>query len=116
MIPCPSDEQLSLFLDESLAGGDAVTIEPHLLGCTACQKKLEALTDSDAVRHWRHLREEDTGPFVPSPVGGELLDRPGKDQIPRTRRTFGADRPQVKKTEIGGRAQRGRSGNRGRNW
>jgi serine/threonine protein kinase len=79
MIPCPSDEQLSLFLDESLAGGDAVTIELHLLGCTACQKKLEALTDSDAVRHWRHLREEDTGPFVPSPVGGELLDRPGKD-------------------------------------
>jgi eukaryotic-like serine/threonine-protein kinase len=44
--PCPSDEQLNLFL----SGKDAGAVGLHLRECASCQQTLDRLSDDDALR------------------------------------------------------------------
>lgn len=54
MASCPSDSELSDFLDESLAPDKLAPLSAHIDDCTACQKRLDWLThdaDGPAARY-----------------------------------------------------------------
>ena len=60
---CPTDEQLTQFLEGELAEADVVNVNNHLADCTRCQSKLDAQTESHLVADFS-LRDSTDDPAI----------------------------------------------------
>ncbi len=52
MVPCPSTEVLGQLLDGLLSAADGATVGEHLRGCSACQARLDRLSEDSVLRRW----------------------------------------------------------------
>jgi serine/threonine protein kinase len=58
---CPSDEQLSGLLTDTLTTAERDTLVRHVEGCASCQDKLARLAGSPATESWRRAEQLDRG-------------------------------------------------------
>jgi WD40 repeat protein len=55
MNTCPPDQQLEVFLAESLSPSECAALEEHLATCSRCQQRLQELTNEPIPERWREL-------------------------------------------------------------
>lgn len=106
MKPCPSNEELQLFLEGRLEEAASADLDTHIQSCPTCQGSLDALTRyADPKHHSTDGPHSGSSPVLPPHLRGDIVQRilDDPDLKRRSPKTKESDEPEAKAmpTDIG---------------
>jgi eukaryotic-like serine/threonine-protein kinase len=104
-MPCPSDEQLELLLEEQLSDIDQSGVALHVSDCARCQSRLESMTETDASlpSPTLVLHRKESGATAVEPLS-PFLARLKESSALTLLSGSGTERPNVTDSKIGAKS------------